>query len=167
MRQATHPMTELQIRVVEILLVEDSPSDTDLTIEALKEAKLRNHLSVVEDGIEAMEFLRREGKYANAPRPDLILLDLNLPRKDGREVLAEIKEDPDLKVIPVVVLTTSRAEQDVLRSYELQANCYITKPVDFEQFLEVIRSIEAFWLYVVTLPPNGSVGQTFAVKQKP
>ena len=159
-------MTETQIRAIEILLVEDSPSDTELTIEALKEAKVRNHLSVVEDGIQAIEFLRRQGKYANAPRPDLIMLDLNLPRKDGREVLAEIKADADLKTIPVVVLTTSRAEQDVLRSYELQANCYITKPVDFDQFLEVVRSIEAFWLFVVTLPPNGDARQPPASGEK-
>jgi CheY-like chemotaxis protein len=138
---------------VEILLVEDSPSDTDLTVEALKEAKVRNNLSVVEDGVQAMEFLRRKGKFADAPRPNLILLDLNLPRKDGREVLAEIKADENLKTIPVVVLTTSRAEQDVLRAYHLNANCYITKPVDFEQFLNVVRAIETFWLYVVCLPP--------------
>lgn len=139
-------------RPVEILLVEDSPSDTDLTIEALKQGKVANHLSVVEDGVQAMDFLRRKAKFVRAPRPDLILLDLNLPRRDGREVLAELKADPDLKTIPVVVLTTSRSEQDVLRSYQLQANCYITKPVDFKQFLEVVRSIESFWLVVVTLP---------------
>jgi len=139
-------------RPVEILLVEDSPSDTEFTIEALKEGKVANHLSVVEDGVQAMKFLRRENQFVQAPRPDLILLDLNLPRKDGREVLTELKADPDLKTIPVVVLTTSRAEEDVLRSYQLQANCYITKPVDFKQFLEVVRSIEYFWLVVVTLP---------------
>jgi CheY-like chemotaxis protein len=132
--------------------VEDSPSDTRLTVEAMKEAKIANNLSHVEDGEEAMAFLRRQGRHANAPRPDLILLDLNLPRKDGREVLAELKQDPRLKTIPVVVLTTSRAEQDVLRSYELHANCYITKPVDFQRFLEVVKSIEDFWLTVVTLP---------------
>ena len=147
-------MTETEGRPVEILLVEDSPSDTELTVEALKEAKIRNHLSTVEDGVQAMEFLRRQGRFARAPRPDLIMLDLNLPRKDGREVLAEIKTDPDLKTIPVVVLTTSRAEQDVLRAYQLNANCYITKPVDFDQFLNVVRSIESFWLFVVTLPPS-------------
>lgn len=146
-------MTDVGVRPVEILLVEDSPSDTELTVEALKEAKVRNNLSIVEDGVQAIEFLRRLGKFAKAPRPDLILLDLNLPRKDGREVLAEIKSDDSLKTIPVVVLTTSRAEQDVLRAYHLNANCYITKPVDFEQFLSVIRSIESFWLYVVSLPP--------------
>jgi len=146
-------MSEAVGRPVEILLVEDSPSDTELTVEALKEAKIRNHLSAVEDGVQAMEFLRRRGRFAGAPRPDLIMLDLNLPRKDGREVLAEIKSDPVLKLIPVVVLTTSRAEQDVLRAYQLNANCYITKPVDFDQFLTVVRSIESFWLFVVTLPP--------------
>ena len=138
---------------IEILLVEDSPSDTELTLEALKDFKVRNHVSVVEDGVLAMQFLRREGLYAEAPRPDMIMLDLNLPRKDGREVLAEIKKDDSLKLIPIVVLTTSRADQDVLRAYQLNANCYITKPVDFNQFLEVVRSIEAFWLFVVTLPP--------------
>jgi two-component system, chemotaxis family, response regulator Rcp1 len=141
-------------RPVEILLVEDSPSDTDLTVEALREAKVRNHLSLVEDGVQAMEFLRRRGRFSRAPRPDLIMLDLNLPRKDGREVLAEIKNDPELKAIPVVILTTSKAEQDVLRAYNLHANCYINKPVDFQQFLQVIRSIESFWLFVVTLPPR-------------
>jgi chemotaxis family two-component system response regulator Rcp1 len=146
-------MIGINARPIEILLVEDSPSDTELTIEALKEAKVRNHLSVAEDGVQALEFLRRQGKFAHAPRPDLIMLDLNLPRKDGREVLAEIKADSVLKTIPVVVLTTSRAEQDVLRAYQLNANCYITKPVDFDQFIEVVRSIESFWLYVVTLPP--------------
>jgi two-component system, chemotaxis family, response regulator Rcp1 len=157
-------MTDPDARPVEILLVEDSPSDADLTIEALREAKVRNHLSIVEDGVQAMEFLRRQGKFANAPRPNLILLDLNLPRKDGREVLAELKADDSLKTIPVVVLTTSRAEQDVLRAYNLNANCYITKPVDFDQFLNVVRSIEAFWLYVVSLPPApvsaGTAGRT-------
>ena len=140
-------------RPIEILLVEDSPSDTDLTLEALRDFKVRNHVTVVEDGVLAMQFLRREGEYAEAPRPDLIMLDLNLPRKDGREVLAEVKADQSLSTIPVVVLTTSRAEQDILRSYQLNANCYITKPVDFNQFLEVVRTIESFWLFVVTLPP--------------
>ena len=151
-------MTGTNARPIEILLVEDSPSDTDLTVEALKEAKVRNHLSIVEDGVQAMEFLRRQGKYADAPRPDLIMLDLNLPRKDGREVLAEIKSDNNLKTIPIVVMTTSRAEQDVLKAYQLNANCYINKPVDFNQFLEVVRSIESFWLYVVTLPPPPKAG---------
>ena len=139
-------------RPIEILLVEDSPSDTDLTVEALEAAKVCNRLSVVEDGVQALEFLRRRGIHADAPRPDLILLDLNLPRKSGREVLAEIKEDEALKAIPVVVLTTSQADQDVLLAYSLHANCYVTKPVDFKQFLEVVRSIESFWLTVVKLP---------------
>ena len=139
-------------RPIEILMVEDSPSDAQLTVEALHAAKIANRLSHVEDGVEALRFLRREGPYADAPRPDLILLDLNLPRKDGREVLDELKQDSDLKVIPVVVLTTSRSEHDVLRSYQLHANCYITKPVDFTQFMEVVKAIEHFWLTVVTLP---------------
>lgn len=141
-------------RPIEILLVEDSPSDTELTIEALAVAKVSNRLSTVEDGVQAMEFLRLEGRYAQAPRPDLILLDLNLPRKDGREVLEEIKADERLKAIPVVVLTTSQAEKDVLRAYALHANCYITKPVDFRQFLGVIQAVEDFWLTVVKLPPE-------------
>ena len=139
-------------RPIDILLVEDSPSDTDLTVEALGAGKVANRLSIVEDGVQAMEFLRREGRFASAPRPDLILLDLNLPRKDGREVLAEVKADPTLRHIPIVVLTTSQAEQDVLRAYSLHANCYVTKPVDFRQFIEVIRSIEDFWLSIVKLP---------------
>jgi len=139
-------------RPIEILLVEDSPSDTDLTVEALAAAKVCNRLNIVEDGVQAMEFLRRAGQYAQAPRPDLILLDLNLPRKDGRQVLAEIRADEKLTAIPVVVLTTSQAEQDVLRAYALHANCYITKPVNFPQFLEVIEAIEGFWLSVVKLP---------------
>ncbi len=147
-------MKTAEVRPIEILLVEDSPSDAEFTIEALKEAKVRNHLSLVEDGVQAMDFLRRQGSYASAARPDLIMLDLNLPRKDGREVLAELKADENLQTIPVVVLTTSRAEQDVLRAYQLHANCYITKPVDFQQFLNVVRSIESFWLFVVTLPPR-------------
>ncbi len=137
---------------IEILLVDDSPSDTDLTVEALQEGKIRNHLSTVEDGVRAMQFLRREGEYAQAPRPDLILLDLNLPRKDGREVLAEIKADPDLKTIPVVIMTTSQAEKDVDQAYQLNANCYVTKPLDFLQFVALVRSIENFWLTIVTLP---------------
>jgi chemotaxis family two-component system response regulator Rcp1 len=139
-------------RPIEILMVEDSPSDTQLAIEALHEAKISNRLSHVEDGVEALQFLRRQGPYQDAPRPDLILLDLNLPRMDGRQLLEEIKRDPGLRIIPVVVLTTSRSEQDVLRSYELHANCYITKPVDFTQFMRVVKSIEHFWLTVVTLP---------------
>ena len=151
-------MSTEESRPIEILLVEDSPSDTELTLEALKDFKVRNHVSVVEDGVQAMEFLRRQGPYAQAPRPDLIMLDLNLPRKDGREVLAAIKSDDNLKPIPIVVLTTSRADQDILRAYQLNANCYINKPVDFNQFLEVVRSIESFWLYVVTLPPAPKTG---------
>jgi CheY-like chemotaxis protein len=138
---------------VEILLVEDNPGDVRLTREAFKEGKAFANLNVVEDGVEALAFLRRQGHYAGVVRPDLILLDLNLPRKDGREVLAEIKADPDLKRIPVVVLTTSQAEQDVLRSYDLQASAYITKPIDLDRFLEVIRTIDNFWLKVVRLPP--------------
>ncbi len=139
-------------RPIEILLVEDNPGDVRLTIEALKEGKIRNHMSVVGDGEEAMAFLRREKSHGDAPRPDLVLLDLNLPRKDGREVLAEIKEDPDLKRIPVVVLTTSKAEEDILRTYSLHANCYINKPVDLDQFIGVVKSIERFWFSVVSLP---------------
>jgi chemotaxis family two-component system response regulator Rcp1 len=139
-------------RPIEILLVEDNPGDVRLTIEGLNESKVRNNLHIARDGVEAMVFLRREGNFTGAVRPDLILLDLNLPRMDGREVLAEVKSDVNLKTIPVVVLTTSRAEQDVLRSYELQANCYITKPVDLEQFITVVKSIEDFWFTIVTLP---------------
>jgi CheY-like chemotaxis protein len=135
-----------------ILLVEDNPGDTRLVIEAMREAKLENYIHVVEDGVEAMQFLRREGRFGDAPRPDLILLDLNLPKKDGRAVLAEVKTDPVLKRIPVVVLTTSQAEEDVLRAYELHANCYITKPVDMEQFMKVVAQIDEFWIRVVTLP---------------
>lgn len=145
-------MSELRLRPVDILLVEDNPGDVDLTIEALKEGKVANRLRVAEDGMEAMAFLRQEGKYSDAFRPDLILLDLNLPRKDGREVLAEIKADPSLKHIPIVVLTTSEAEQDIIRSYRLHANCYIAKPVDLEQFIRVVRAIDDFWLTVVKLP---------------
>jgi len=141
-----------RMRPVEILLVEDNPGDVRLTIEALRDGKVRNHLNVVTDGVEALLYLRQEGKYAAAARPDLILLDLNLPRKDGREVLAEIKADPHLRSIPVVILTTSQADQDILKSYELNANCYITKPVDLDQFISVVRSIEDFWFTVVTLP---------------
>ena len=139
---------------VAILLVEDNPGDVRLTVEALKEAKVRNTVNVASDGVEAVAFLRREGRFHDAPRPGLILLDLNLPRKDGREVLAEIKADEDLKRIPVVVLTTSEAEQDILKSYNLHANCYITKPVDLEKFLNVVRLLEDFWLTIVKLP-NG------------
>jgi CheY-like chemotaxis protein len=137
---------------VEVLLVEDNPGDVRLTREALKEGKLLNNVAVVGDGVEALSYLRRQGKYAGAVSPDLILLDLNLPKKDGREVLAEIKADPELRRIPVVVLTTSSAEEDILRTYDLHANCYITKPVDLEQFMRVVKSIEDFWVTVVRLP---------------
>ncbi len=142
-------------RPVEILLVEDNPGDERLTREALKEGKVYSNLHWVKDGVEAMEFLRREGKYKDVPRPDIILLDLNLPKKDGREVLQDIKNDDQLKRIPVVVLTTSKAEEDVLRTYNLHANCYVTKPVDLEKFIVVVKSIDRFWLTVVTLPPSG------------
>src|SRR3972149_3301870 len=143
---------ENNVKPVEILLVEDNPGDARLTIEAMREAKVRNRMHVVEDGVEAMEFLRRQGRFGDAPRPDLILLDLNLPRKDGREVLAEVKADSDLKRIPVVVLTTSRAEEDVIRAYDLHANCYVTKPVDLAQFMKIVAQIDEFWVNVVTLP---------------
>ena len=138
---------------VEILMVEDNPGDVRLTREALKEARIRNRLHAVSDGVEALAFLRRQGKYADAPRPRLVLLDLNLPRKSGRETLAEMKADPGLRRIPVVILTTSTDEQDILQSYDLHANCFITKPVDFDQFVKVVHSIEHFWLSIVTLPP--------------
>jgi chemotaxis family two-component system response regulator Rcp1 len=139
-------------RTIEILLVEDSPGDARLTREAMRDAKVQNNLHVASDGIEATSFLWRQGKHANAPRPDLILLDLNLPKKGGREILEEIKLDPSLKSIPVVVLTTSTAEEDVLRSYQLHANCYITKPVDLDQFLKIVKAIDSFWLAIVKLP---------------
>ncbi|MBW2001373.1 MAG: response regulator [Deltaproteobacteria bacterium] len=142
-------------KTIEILLVEDNPGDVRLTKEALKEGKVLNKLHVAEDGVEAVEFLNREGDYADMPRPDLILLDLNLPKKDGREVLAEIKTNENLKRIPVVVLTTSRSEEDILKSYNLNANCYITKPVDLDQFILVIKSINDFWLTIVKLPGGG------------
>jgi chemotaxis family two-component system response regulator Rcp1 len=139
---------------IDILLIEDNPGDVRLTKEALHDANVLNTLTVAVDGVEALAALRREGRFADAPRPDIILLDLNLPRKDGREVLAEIKEDPSFRRIPVVVLTTSKAEEDVLRTYNLHANCYITKPVDLEQFITVVKSIEDFWFTVVRLPPE-------------
>lgn len=142
------------VQPIEILLVEDNPADVRLTTEALKEEKVYNNLHVVTDGVEAMAFLRREGKYAKAVRPDLILLDLNLPKKDGREVLKEIKNDDSLKIIPVVILTVSRSEEDIFKSYNLHANCYISKPVDLSQFIKVIRSVQEFWLTIVKLPPN-------------
>ena len=141
-----------QSGAIEVLLVEDSPGDVRLTREALKDAKVRISLHVATDGIEAMAYLERKGKYLNAPRPDLILLDLNLPRKDGREVLKEIKESPILRTIPVVILTTSSSDADVLQSYQLHANCYISKPVDLDGFLKVVQSIDNFWLSVVKLP---------------
>jgi chemotaxis family two-component system response regulator Rcp1 len=141
-------------RPIQILMVEDNPDDIELTVEALKDARVANHLTVVRDGEEALSYLRCRGKYAQAVRPDLILLDLNMPRKNGRDVLRDIKNDPKLKRIPVVILTTSQAEEDILHTYDLHANCYITKPVDFNQFLKVVRSIEDFWLTVVKLPPR-------------
>jgi CheY-like chemotaxis protein len=143
-----------EVAPVEILLVEDNPGDHRLTKEALHEGKVYNNLHWVQDGVEAIDFLKRRGKHAGSPRPDIILLDLNLPKKDGREVLSEIKGDDDLRAIPVVILTTSQAEEDVLRSYDLHANCYVTKPVDLEKFIVVVQSIDRFWLNVVTLPPG-------------
>ena len=137
---------------IEILLVEDNPGDVRLTQEVLKEGKVHNKLSIVENGVEALSFLKKEGRYSDSPTPDLILLDLNLPKKDGREVLLDIKNDDDLKRIPVVVLTTSQAEEDVLRVYNLSANCYVSKPVDLGQFIDVVKSIEDFWLSIVKLP---------------
>jgi CheY-like chemotaxis protein len=141
---------------IDVLLVEDDPGDTLMIREAFAHNKVRNTLSCVTDGVQAVQFLRREGAYADAPRPDLILLDLNLPRMDGRQVLAEIKRDEDLRTIPVVVLTTSQAEEDILRSYELHANAYVTKPVDFDRFIEVVRQIDDFFVTVVKLPRNGA-----------
>ena len=141
------------VSAIEILLVEDNPGDVRLTLEALKDAKLHNRVSIATDGEEALLFLRRQGKHAQAPRPDLVLLDLNIPRKDGREVLAEIKADEKLRRIPVCILTSSEADDDILKAYDLCANCYITKPVDLDQFLKVIGSIKEFWLEIVKLPP--------------
>ena len=148
-------MSPSEAEPVEILLVEDNVGDVRLTIEALKDAKLANRLHVTEDGVKAVEFLQKKGVYANAPTPDLILLDLNLPRKDGREVLADIKSDPELQRIPVVVLTTSAVDEDIIRAYELHANCYVTKPVDLNQFMRIVRALDNFWLTVVKLPPHG------------
>jgi CheY-like chemotaxis protein len=139
---------------VEILLVEDDPGDTLMITEALEHNKVRNRVHCVTDGVEALAFMRQQGKHADAPRPDLVLLDLNLPRKDGREVLAEVKDDPDLRTIPIVVLTTSKAEEDILRSYQLHANAYVTKPVDFARFIDVVRQIDEFFVAVVKLPPR-------------
>jgi two-component system, chemotaxis family, response regulator Rcp1 len=144
---------ELTAKMIEILLVEDNPGDVRLTKEAMKEGKIVNRIHVACDGVEALDFLYRRGEFAEAPKPDLILLDLNLPRKDGREVLAEIKQDPRLKSIPVVILTTSEAEQDIVKTYELHANCYLTKPVDLEQFILVSKMIKDFWFSLVKLPP--------------
>ena len=148
-------MSKVEGRSVEILLVEDNPGDIRLTMEALKDIKVLNQVSVAKDGVEALAFLRREGKYREAVRPDLILLDLNLPKKDGREVLETIKGNGELRRIPVVVLTTSEAEQDILKAYDLHANSYITKPVDLEQFMRVVKLVEDFWFTIVKLPPNG------------
>ncbi|MGW6447532.1 response regulator [Lentzea sp. NPDC055074] len=145
-------MPDTSMTVIDVLLVEDDPGDALMTQEAFEHHKIRNTLHVVKDGVEALEFLRREGEYVNAPRPGLILLDLNLPRKDGREVLSEIKADAELRSIPVVVLTTSEAEEDILRSYSLYANAYVTKPVDFDRFIEVVRQIDDFFVTVVKLP---------------
>ena len=147
-------MTDYAGKSIDILLVEDNLGDARLAVEALKDSKIQNTLHVVVDGDEASDFLFRKGKYSNASHPDLILLDLNLPKKDGRELLAEIKNDPVLKRIPVVILTTSKAEEDIVKTYNLHANCYITKPLDLEQFMKVIKSIEEFWLTIVVLPPN-------------
>lgn len=142
------------MRPITILLVEDNPGDVDLAREALETGKVHNTLHVANDGEAAMAFLRQQGKYANAPRPDLVLLDLNLPKKDGREVLLEIKSDDTLKRLPVVILTTSKAEEDILKTYNLHANCYITKPIDLNQFIKVVHAIEEFWFTIVKLPPN-------------
>ncbi|MCL4485384.1 MAG: response regulator [Nitrospirae bacterium] len=139
-------------RPVEFLLVEDNPGDVRLTREALKDSKVRNNLNVLGDGVSALAYLRRETPYEGAPRPDIILLDLNLPKMDGREVLSKIKADPSLRRIPVVVITSSEAEQDILRTYDLHVNCYVTKPVDLDQFIKVVQSIESFWLTIVQLP---------------
>jgi len=142
------------IRAIDILMVEDDPGDVRLTREALKGSKVLHNLNVVEDGVAALDYLRKVAPFQDAVRPDIVLLDLNLPRKDGREVLAAMKQDAALKMIPVVILTTSQAEEDVLRAYNLNANCYVTKPVDFDQFMRIVRTIEDFWLNVVTLPPK-------------
>lgn len=141
-------------RPIDILLVEDNPGDVRLTMEALREAKVLNNLVVVPDGIEALAYLNRQTIYRRAPRPDLILLDLNLPKKDGRALLEEIKQSPELKRIPVVILTSSKAEEDIIKAYDLHANCYVTKPVGLEQFIQVLRTIEDFWLSIVKLPPE-------------
>jgi CheY-like chemotaxis protein len=144
-------------RPIEILLVEDNAGDIRLTREALKEGKVHNNLHVVQDGVKALAFLRKEGQYTDVGRPDLILLDLNLPRLDGREVLAEIKQDENLKQIPVVILTTSESEEDILKSYGLHANCYIPKPLNLDRFVTIVQAIENFWVSIVVLPPNESI----------
>lgn len=140
--------------IVEILLVEDNPADVRLTMEAFKDSKILNNLNVVNDGVEAIQYLKKEGSYTNSTRPDMVLLDLNLPKKNGREVLAEVKSDDTLKTIPIVVLTTSQSEEDISSAYKLHANCYVTKPVDFDNFMRIIGSIEDFWLTVAKLPPK-------------
>lgn len=145
---------DVQVQPAEILLVEDNPGDVRLVQEALRESKIINQLHAVSDGQEALAFLRKQGSYANTRRPDLILLDLNLPRKDGREVLSEIKADPDLRRIPVVIVTSSKAEDDILKSYDHHANCFITKPLDLEKFIEVVKAIQDFWISIVKLPPR-------------
>lgn len=147
-------MTPSFINTIEILVVEDNTGDSRLIVEALKDSKLSNKLTIVENGVDAMDYLRHKGKYKDSNLPDLILLDLNLPKKDGREVLAEIKNDPELKKIPVVIMTISQAEEDIIRTYNLHANCYIIKPIDLNQFIKVVKSIEDFWFTIVKLPPN-------------
>ncbi len=149
------PIHQMLFRPIDILLVEDNPGDVRLTKEALLEGKVLNRIFVAEDGLEALEFLHRRGKFASVPRPDIILLDLNMPRMDGREFLARVKNDPDLRSIPVVILTTSEADQDVFRSYDMHASCYISKPVDMEQFMKVVKMIKQFWFTVVRLPAEG------------
>jgi len=148
------------LKPIDILLVEDNAGDARLAKEALKDSKMKNQLFIVDDGEKALSFLKKQGKYKDVPRPDLILLDLNLPKKDGREVLAEIKKDENLKRIPVVILTISKAEEDIIKSYNLHANCYITKPIDLDQFMKVVKSIDNFWLSIVKLPPDGDDQQT-------
>jgi len=148
------PNDPMLVHAIDILLVEDSAADVRLTQEALRHTKLINRLNVASDGVEALAMLRKQGCYATAPRPDMILLDLNLPKKNGRAVLAEIKDDPDLKRIPVVIITSSAAEEDVVRSYDLHANCYITKPLELENFVQVVRAVEEFWVGIVQLPPK-------------
>jgi len=148
-------LTKQKYKMIEILLIEDNPGDVRLTKEALKECKIANKLHVALDGIEAIDFLYKKGKFNNSPRPDVILLDLNLPKKDGREVLAEIKQDKDLRRIPVVVLTTSKSQEDIIKTYNLHANCYISKPIGMVQFIKVVKSIGDFWFSIVKLPPDG------------